>query len=52
MIIISDTTPIISLLKANHLELLNILFDKVYIPQAVYNELVSNSKFKDEAKNY
>ncbi len=38
------------MLKANHLELLNILFDKVYIPQAVYNELVSNSKFKDEAK--
>ena len=38
MIVISDTTPIISLLKANCLELLEKLYGKVLIPKAVYRE--------------
>ena len=37
MIVISDTTPIISLLKINKLSLLQVLFKNVIIPQAVYN---------------
>lgn len=49
MIVISDTTPIISLLKINKLSLLQVLFGKVIIPQAVYNELVSNLKHTNEA---
>lgn len=51
MIIISDTTPIISLLKADQLDLLEKLFHEVVIPKAVYNELISNIKFQDELKS-
>lgn len=50
MIVVSDTTPIISFLKINHLEVLNHLFGDVQIPEAVYKELVSNAKFQKEAE--
>lgn len=50
MIVISDTTPIISLLKINQLELLHHLFGEVQIPDAVYEELISNAKFQKEAE--
>ena len=49
MLIVSDTTPIISLIKAKHLELLETMFQTVMIPQAVYDELVCNTRFADEA---
>ena len=39
MIVISDTTPIISLLKANYLELLQRLYGNVLIPKAFYRKL-------------
>lgn len=39
MIVISDTTPIISLIKVGQLELLRQLFHVVSIPNAVYKEL-------------
>ena len=50
MIVISDTTLIISLLKINQLELLHHLFGEVQIPDAVYEELISNAKFQKEAE--
>lgn len=50
MIVVSDTTPIISLLKANQLELLERLYGRVLIPRAVYGELVENSRYKNEAE--
>ncbi len=50
MIVISDTTPIISLLKANHLELLEKLYGNVLIPEAVYQELISNPAYEKEAE--
>ena len=50
MIVISDTTPIISLLKINQLELLNHMFGDVQIPDAVYEELISNNRFQAEAE--
>lgn len=50
MIVISDTTPIISLLKANHLELLEKLYGNVLIPEAVYRELTENPVYSKEAK--
>ena len=43
MIVISDTTPLISLLKIGKLELLENLLHEILIPQAVYEELTSNS---------
>lgn len=50
MIVISDTTPIITLLKINQLDLLKDLFGSVCIPDAVYNELVQDKSFDNEAK--
>ncbi|MDY5541374.1 MAG: DUF3368 domain-containing protein [Lachnospiraceae bacterium] len=49
MIVISDTTPIISLLKAGHLEVLQKLFGGVLIPKAVFRELTENYSFQVEA---
>lgn len=49
MIVVSDTTPLISLLKINHLDLLERLFGKVLIPQAVFDELTSDQRFSTEA---
>lgn len=50
MIVISDTTPIISLMKIEQLDLLEKLFKNVRIPVAVYNELTTNKAFKNEAE--
>lgn len=50
MIVISDTTPIISLMKTGRLELLQKLFDVVYIPKAVYQELTENEAFLEEIR--
>ena len=49
MIVVSDTTPIISLMKIGRLELLNALFGEIWIPESVYAELVINEKFAAEA---
>lgn len=49
MIVISDTTPIITLSKIKRLDLLQKLFCNILIPKAVYHELVSNTEFQDEA---
>ena len=50
MPIVSDTTPIISLLKAHRLDLLEAMFGEIVIPPAVYDELISNPRFTSEAK--
>lgn len=49
MLIISDTTPIISLAKVNRLYLLERIFGKVLIPKAVFEELTENSYYAEEA---
>lgn len=48
MIVVSDTTPIISLIKANRLDLLEKLYGTVLIPKAVYDELLSNDSYFEE----
>ena len=50
MIVVSDTTPLISLMKIGKLDLVNHLFGEVQIPNAVYEELVSNTRFPDESR--
>ncbi|MCR5123794.1 MAG: DUF3368 domain-containing protein [Treponema sp.] len=50
MIVISDTTPLISLLKINRLNLLEKLFETVQIPKGVFAELTENQKYKLEAE--
>lgn len=50
MIVVSDTTPLISLLKTWRLDLLRTLFGEVHVPSAVFGELTQNPRFKDEAE--
>lgn len=50
MIVVSDTTPIISLIKINRLDLLEKLFQEVLVPDAVYRELTTNQSFSAEAE--
>lgn len=50
MIVVSDTTPLISLMKADCLALMAPLFQEVLIPEAVYSELTSNPVFAAEAE--
>ena len=49
MIVVSDTTPLISLLKIDKVYLLEKLFGRIFIPQAVFNELVIDKRFIEEA---
>ncbi len=49
MIVVSDTTPLISLLKIDRIGLLEKLFGQVLIPQAVYDELTTDERFELEA---
>jgi predicted nucleic acid-binding protein len=46
MIIVSDASPIIALAVCNKLDLLDKLFDRIYLPQAVFNELAIHEKPK------
>lgn len=48
MIVVSDTTPLITLMKIGHLDLLKKTFGEVQIPEAVYTELTSNPRFQTE----
>ena len=50
MMVVSDTTPLISRLKIERLELLEKLFGNVLIPQAVYDELIADERFKLETE--
>jgi len=50
MIVVSDTTPLISLLKIGRIDLLENLFGLVYVPQAVYDELTIDKRFEAEAE--
>ena len=49
MIVVSDTTPLISILKINRKDFLEKLFGDVLIPQAVLDELTVNERFRLEA---
>ena len=45
MIIISNSTPIISLSTIGYISLLKDLFKEIYIPMAVYTEIRSKKSF-------
>ena len=51
--IVSNTTPILSLLKLNRLELLQNIYKQIYIPTAVYKEIEAGKAkvyYKDLSK--
>ena len=49
MIVISDTTPLISLMKIKRLDLLEKIFGQVFIPDGVFTELTQNQSYAQEA---
>ncbi len=51
MIVVSDSGPLISLMKGGQLEVLHSLYGEVLIPEAVFSELTTNSRYEDEAEN-
>lgn len=44
MIIVADSSPIISLAIINHLDLLDKIFDNYFIPEEVYREVTEDDK--------
>ena len=50
MIVVADTTPLISLMKIGLLNLAYQLFGEIQIPNAVYQELINNPRFPDESR--
>lgn len=50
MIVVSDTTPIITLLKIGRLDLLKLMYGSVKIPEAVFTELTQNPVFSTRPK--
>lgn len=50
MLVVSDTTPLIALMKAGKIEILKSLYGHVLIPGAVYDELTANADFQAEAE--
>ena len=51
--IVSNTTPIISLLKLDRIEILRDLYSEIYIPKAVYHEIEAGKSkgfYKDLSK--
>ena len=49
MIVVSDSTPLISLMKAGQLSVLEGLYREILVPDAVFRELTSNPKYAEEA---
>ena len=49
-VVVSDSTPLITLMKADQLNVLACLFGEVAIPEAVYLEVTTNEAFKKEAE--
>ena len=44
MIVVANSSPLIVLARIDQLKIFRNLFDKVYIPDSVYKETVSNTK--------
>lgn len=50
MIVVSDSTPLITLMKATQLKILHELFGEIIMPEAVHDELTINERYVEEAK--
>lgn len=51
MIVVCDATPIILLAKLSDFRFLKTLYQKIYIPREVYNEIVIKGRDKAGEKN-
>ena len=50
MIVVSDSGPLISLMKGGQLQVLHSLYGEVLIPEAVFSEVTTNPRYEDEAE--
>jgi predicted nucleic acid-binding protein len=48
--VVSDTSPLIAFIKKTELNILKLLFEKIFIPKAVYDELLYIPSGLDEEK--
>lgn len=49
MIVVADSTPLITMMKADQLALLHALFGEIRIPVAVFEEVTDNLEYANEA---
>ena len=52
MIVVSDTTPLLTLFKIGRIDVLNKLYNFVHIPFAVFEELTRNTEYPEEAEYF
>ena len=52
MIVVSDTTPLLTLFKIGRIDVLNKLYNSVHIPYAVFEELTRNTEYPKEAEYF
>lgn len=52
MIVVSDTTPLLTLFKIGRIDILNKLYNSVHIPLAVFEELTRNTEYPEEAEYF
>ena len=52
MIVVSDTTPLLTLFNIARLAVLNKLYNSVHIPFAVFEELTRNTEYPEEAEYF
>lgn len=52
MIVVSDATPLLTLLKIGRIDVLKKLYNSVHIPFAVFEELTRNTEYPEEAEYF
>lgn len=52
MIVVADTTPLLTLFKIGQIGILNNLYGTIHIPYAVFEELTQNQDFEEESKYF
>ena len=52
MIVVSDTTPLLTLFKIGRIDVLNKLYISVHIPFDVFEELTRNTEYPEEAEYF
>lgn len=52
MLVVSDTSPLICLIRLEKLDLLNQLFGEIIIPKAVYDEIMILETFGDDLSEF
>ena len=50
--VVSDSDPLISMVKIGRLDLLNEMFGEVVVPRSVFDEITSNKKFPGEREKF